>query len=157
MALGWIERAFILRGFVESIVVSAKSFLEGAEHLYAIAPVLHVDFVDAKSLVKNIAAVPHIERLHSFGFLLNDLDDDDVEALVSSHLVANVRRPELNRNRIGLRGLEALCRSPHLRSLRYVGFSQNQVSDPIRRRRLPRQIPLAKKFSGSRHHHSAGI
>lgn len=130
MALGWIDRAYMLRGFVESVRVSARDFLDGAEHLYAIAPILHVDFIDAKPLMQKLVASRFIERLHSLGFLLNGLDDDDVAALAGSPLVANVRRLDLNRNRIGLRGLEALCSSPHLKSLRYLGFSQNQVSDP---------------------------
>lgn len=128
--LGWVKRVALMRGFVEWVVVSARDFIDRAEELYGRAPVLHVDFEDAKPHMKELAQSRHLERLHSLSFFKNGLEDSELIALAESPYLAKLRWLDIGRNQIREAGITALAASARLPSLRYVRFEGNACTDP---------------------------
>jgi uncharacterized protein (TIGR02996 family) len=129
-ALGWVKDPMLMRGFVEWVTVSARAFLDHAEQLYAVAPVLHVDFTDVKAHARELFASPLLARLHSLSFLRDGLGDDDVTLLAKSAYLGNLRWLDLSHNKIGVAGIEALAASSLLPSLRFVDLGNNPAPDP---------------------------
>jgi hypothetical protein len=126
---GWSFR----RGFVEVISVDAEWFLESAEDLYRMAPILHVDFTDAHLVAEDLFASPYLERLLSIGLLRNDLGDAEVAHLAASPYLGNLQWLKLSDNQVGPAGLEALAASKLLPRLGYVDLAFNPVPDPTPR------------------------
>jgi hypothetical protein len=126
---GWSFR----RGFAEVISVDAEWFLESAEDLYRMVPILHVDFTDAHLVAEDLFASPHLERLLSIGLLRNDLGDAEIAHLAASPYLGNLQWLKLSDNRVGPAGLEALAASELLPRLGYVNLDFNPVPDPTPR------------------------
>lgn len=130
MDLGWIEAAGVMRGFVEYVRAPARAFLDHASKLFAIAPVLHVDLTQLEDLGAELFATPDIGRIHSLGLQRIGLGDEGAEQLAHSPHVRNLRYLDISGNQITQVGLEAICASTTLGELRYVDFARNLANDP---------------------------
>jgi hypothetical protein len=123
---GWT----FMRGFVEVVMMDAEWFLDVAEEVYALAPVLHLDLTDVRLVSEELFASPHLQRIISLNLHQNDLGDEDAILLAQSPNLGNLEWLNLSNNRIGEAGLEALAASPKLPRLGYVDFRWNGTPDP---------------------------
>jgi len=119
------------RGFVEGVTIDARMFLDHAPELYRAAPVRHVVMTDARDVIGEIAASPHLGRLTSLGLQGNGLGDDEVGAIIQSPHLERLKALNLSFNDAGMPALEALCASKGQPVLAYVNFHANRVDAPV--------------------------
>ncbi|HEY1813680.1 MAG TPA: hypothetical protein VGG74_15120 [Kofleriaceae bacterium] len=79
-----------------------------------------------------LLADPHLDQLVSLSIGSGGikLGDDGLAKLVACSRLGHLRELDVSFQDIGMSGLEALCASPHLRSLAYVGFAGNNIPLP---------------------------
>jgi uncharacterized protein (TIGR02996 family) len=121
------------RGFVDHVTLDARAFLDRAEMLFSLAPILHIALRDVPADASVLFASPHLARMRSLRLASNRLGDAGCRALAASPYLGNVRWLDLSRNAIGADGLEALCATAGLPSLRFLWFEGNHVDDPTPR------------------------
>src|SRR3954453_5301771 len=63
------------RGFVELVTVDAEWFLEGADELYNLAPILHLDLTAATLVAEELFRPERLERIRSIKLMRNDFGD----------------------------------------------------------------------------------
>jgi uncharacterized protein (TIGR02996 family) len=119
-----------LRGFVEIVRVDTERFLDVADELYSLAPVLHLDLTDAKLVAEDLFQSSQLHRIQSISLFENDFGDAEAKLLAASPYLANLEWLDLAHNQIGEAGLEALAASENLPRLGYLGFGRNAVADP---------------------------
>jgi len=125
-----VDSARFRRGFVEDVTMAAGAFLERAQEMYQLAPVLHLNLTGVKAVASKLFASPHLGRIHSLSLRNNGLDDGDAAALASSPHLGNLRWLDLNNNAIGTAGLDSLAASKQLPRLKYLSFRVNSAPDP---------------------------
>jgi hypothetical protein len=118
------------RGFVELVRVDTEWFVESADELYDLAPILHLDLTDAKLAVNELFASERLERIRSIKLMRNDLGDDEARLIADCPHLRNLEWLDLSNNHIGDAGLEALVASDNLPRLGYLDFRWNVASDP---------------------------
>ncbi len=118
------------RGFIEHVMIDAARFLGTAAELYGLAPVLHVDFKNARPVLAELFDSPHLERLLSLSFLRNELDDADMKIIAGSTRLKSLEYLELTLNQVGDAGVETLAASTALARVDYLGLSANPCKDP---------------------------
>jgi len=144
------------RGFVESISVDAKAFLERGKEIFRYGPIRHVRFFDVAGCLAALAdspllsLIPEIDlcgnslgnsgvdqlarskRLQNLEYLnlgFNDLTDQALRTLAGMPQLSQLRELYLNDNRqIGTPGLRALADSASLPNLRHLDLSGNLLS-----------------------------
>lgn len=119
-----------LRGFVERVTVDAEWFLESADELYAMAPILHLDLTDAMLVRDELFRSEWLDRIVSISLRSNQLDDAAAVALAASPYLRHLEWLDLSANQIGDTGLEALAASENLPRLGYLRFERNATADP---------------------------
>ncbi|HLY56644.1 MAG TPA: hypothetical protein VKS60_13860 [Stellaceae bacterium] len=125
-----VDAFWFVRGFVEGVRMDAAAFLRTAPDLYRRAPVLHLQLQALPPVARAVLSSPHLGRLRSLDLSRGDLGDEDVAWLAARDL-PNLRWLNLNFNRIGRAGLDALCASRTLPRLGYVSLMDNAVPDPL--------------------------
>ena len=117
------------RGFVELVRMPAADFLQHADLLFALAPILHLDLTEAREVAGTLFGSPHLMRIRSLSLEDCDLGDDEVVCLAKSLFVGQLRWLSLAQNYVDREGVEALATSTSLRNLRYLDLSGN-LFDP---------------------------
>jgi uncharacterized protein (TIGR02996 family) len=117
------------RGFVEGVGLEASAFLAQAAALFRTAPVRHVKLYGAAGAIAELAAAPHMARVHTLELEDNGLGDEELRALCRSPHLGAVSTLLLWSNRIGDAGLRALASAPHLARLARLDLSANAVGD----------------------------
>ena len=125
-----VDKLRFVRGFVEDVTMAAAAFLRTAPELYRRAPILHLQLTALSPVARAVFASPHLTRLRSLDLFRCDLGDEDLAFLASRDL-PNLRWLNLDANRIGRDGLDALCASQSLPRLGYVALRDNAVPDPL--------------------------
>jgi hypothetical protein len=124
-----VDKLYFDRGFVDEVALAARVFLERAESIYRVAPVIHLDLTGVKEVCRELFGSPHLERIRALNLEDNDLGDSGVAELARSEHLGNLRWLSLARNKITAAGAEALVASEKLPKLAYVNFSGNEA-DP---------------------------
>ena len=106
---GRVHEHRFLRGFVEWITVDAAAFVRDWRELYALAPIRHVDLVDAAPVAADLAACEGLAQLRGLSF--------------------NLAGTRFGKHRLGDAGARALLASPHLRRLRYLDLRYNDLGE----------------------------
>lgn len=97
----------LLRGFVEWVTLDARTFVRDWRALYDLAPIRHVDLVDAAPIAAELAACEGLAQLRGLSF--------------------NLAGTRFGKHRLGDAGARALLASPHLRELRYLDLRHNEL------------------------------
>jgi uncharacterized protein (TIGR02996 family) len=124
-----VDKVAFERGFVDHVTLSALAFLDRAEAIYRVAPVIHLTLTGAKGHCRELFASPHLGRIRALNLYDNGIGDDGVAALAASPHLGNLRWLNLQLNKITAVGAEALVASPNLANLAYVDFHGNEA-DP---------------------------
>lgn len=118
------------RGFIELVNVDAEWFLESADELYDLAPILHLDLTDAAPVAEDLFRSEWLARIVSINLMRNDFSDAEARMIAECPHLRNLEWLDLSHNQIGDAGLEALAASENLPRLGYVDFSYNAAEDP---------------------------
>ena len=118
------------RGFVELVTVDAEWFLESADELCDLAPILHLDLTEAKLAVADLFRSEWLGRIRSINLMRNDFGDDEALLIAECPHLRNLEWLDLSHNHIGERGFEALAAAENLPRLGYLNFSYNTAADP---------------------------
>jgi hypothetical protein len=126
----YVSGYHFLRGFVDLVEVDTEWFLESADELSAMAPVLHLDLLDARLVVEDLSRSAWLERIVSISLRDNGLGDAEATLIADSPHLRNLEWLDLSNNQIGAAGLEALAASENLPRLGFVDLRWNAVDDP---------------------------
>jgi uncharacterized protein (TIGR02996 family) len=125
-----VTRARLHRGFVEEISLGAPDFLARAEALYRIAPVLHLNLLDAAGAMREVCASPALARIVSIRLDGQQIGDEGARAIADSPHLRKLTWLDLGENGVTRAGLEALFASPNLPRLRWLDLRDNDVEEP---------------------------
>jgi len=118
-----------VRGFIETAVVDARTFLRRGDDLFRLTPLRHVRLLDVGSSLTRLMASPNLARLSAITIFAQHIDDRLTRALVDSPHLDNLRSLNIARNRVGDRGVEQLAWSPRFRNLIELNLSDNAIGD----------------------------
>jgi uncharacterized protein (TIGR02996 family) len=125
---GIVARCDFERGFVASVALTASRFLQHAERIFRLAPLVrHARLSDVTASLAALVDCPYLGRLASLDVERNNLRDRGVIALAGSAHVANLTVLKLGQNSIAVDGAEALARSPHLTRLTWLKLGLNRI------------------------------
>ena len=116
------------RGFVADVTLSASRFLEEAETLFALAPIVHVRLTNVKPVAEMLFTSPRFAYVRALSMIGEGLTGDDLRPLTRSQTATRLWWLDLGRNRLDYDAVRMLAESP-LRKLAYVGLTHNP-SDP---------------------------
>ncbi|MDW8244817.1 MAG: TIGR02996 domain-containing protein [Thermogemmata sp.] len=140
---GLISGEEFRRGFVESVKIAARTFLEHAARLFALTPLRHVQILDLDAWADALAVCPFLDRLEALTIHAQHSGPALAIALARSPYLSGLRRLRLSRNRLGDEGLAQLVRRPWP-SLEELDLTHNDLSPAAARllhhhwRHLPR-------------------
>jgi uncharacterized protein (TIGR02996 family) len=117
------------RGFIETAVVDARTFVRMGHVLFHLSPLRHIRLLDVGSSLTRVMTSPNLARLSAITIFAQHIDDRLTRALVDSPHLDNLRSLNIARNRIGDRGLEQIAWSPRLRNLVELDIGDNAVGD----------------------------
>jgi uncharacterized protein (TIGR02996 family) len=106
---GIICGAEFRRGFVESIRITARAFLEHAPRLFALTPLRHVQILDLDCWADALAMCPFLDRLTTLTLHAQHSGPALAAALARSPYLNHLRQLCLSRNRLGDEGIAYLC------------------------------------------------
>ncbi|WP_407940022.1 hypothetical protein [Micromonospora tarapacensis] len=122
-----LNRWQLRNGLIESVTMTARTFIDHGPEVWAHHPVRHLVLVDAAGLMPRIAEIACLDRLVALDLSGNPIGDDGLAALVDSPHLRRLRWLGLSGCGIGQTGAEALAASQNLPALRYVDLSDNLV------------------------------
>ncbi|MFV2103772.1 hypothetical protein [Micromonospora sp. LOL_024] len=114
-------------GLVESVTMTARTFVDHGHEVWANHPVRHLVLVEAAGLMPQVAQVAYLDRLVALDLRGNPIGDEGLAALVGSPHLRRLRWLGLARCGIGQAGAEALAASRNLPTLRFVDLRRNPV------------------------------
>jgi uncharacterized protein (TIGR02996 family) len=124
-----VEDVVFERGFVDCVTISAGDFLERAEALYAVAPVIQLYIRQIDSYAERLFSSPHMGRIQALALGGAGMTDSDMKALAASPHLRQLRWLDLTANNITEVGMEALFASPNIPNLLYLKANSNDCND----------------------------
>lgn len=119
------------RGFITSLSVDTRRFLEQAPAILRLAPVETLRLFGAGGLGGRLARCAHLvglRRLDFADYFRNPVGEADVAALADSPYLDQLRMLSLYRNHLGDAGASALARASWLGSLEALELGENSLS-----------------------------
>jgi uncharacterized protein (TIGR02996 family) len=136
---GWMRETFYAegldrfsRGFVETLNLTARTFVEQADALAHLTPLRHLRVWRGGGCIDVLAGAPHLGWLTTLAFVdyyQYPLAADDARALAESPHLTRLRVLNLFRNGVGDEGLAALARAPWLAGLDWLQVADNGISE----------------------------
>ncbi len=120
-----------VHGDAVEITIDADAFVARAKELFA-SPVTVVHLTSAKGKLGAVAAVPELARVATLDLSKQALTDDDLEQLLTSPHLRGLRVLNLTQNQITDQGVDALARvtADKLPGLEQLGIQLNKATDP---------------------------
>ena len=117
------------RGFVESVVLPASTFIDRGAELFRSQPVQDVRFFSVDRAMVQLAACSHLARLRTIDLSgVYFAGNAGFRALLSSHHLGRLRVLRVAHSYLGDDGLRALAESPLLRQLHHLDLSRTSVT-----------------------------
>ncbi len=124
----WSPGALFERGFVESVVLEASTFLKEGRALFATHPLWKVRLWRASpALLSALLDMPEIAQVRALDLSHNNLSDEGAEALAAAPNLASLTSLDLSHTKLGTNGARALARTPHLRRLTALDLRRNPI------------------------------
>src|SRR3989338_6893063 len=111
------------RGFVELLTISASNLLNHAQKLFSLAPIRHLNILEAKKYLPEIASQPWLRRIRSLSISQCGLDDQDIATFLNSSDLHELCWLNLSYNQIGVDGIRNMIDSKSVPKLRHVNLS----------------------------------
>lgn len=124
-----IDSCWFFRGFVEKIGVDARTFLENADHFFALAPIRRLTLTNVAPVVDRLFSSVHLERIVSLTIAHQDIGDRGVALLAASPHLRKLAYLHLVGNGITRNGIVSLMQTKNLPSLRYADLVGNPGYD----------------------------
>jgi uncharacterized protein (TIGR02996 family) len=141
------EAGRFVRGFLESVTVSAKVFASNAARLFELAPVRTVRLLRFKEVLARLVRCPHLERLTGLDLHSSFLDDTTLETLLRSPHLRRLQDLELSNNDLTTRGLSSLAVSARLDHLTRLEFGLNLAHGEAGRVLAQAHLPALRELS----------
>jgi uncharacterized protein (TIGR02996 family) len=129
----WAKHCVFSRGFVGKMTIPGPAFLAHAAAIFQSTPLRHLQLLDAKPVLRPIAALPQLGRLATLNFWNNNLEPADAQVLARSPHLARLEHLNLYENRLGTEGVQALTRTWDLRGLRTLNLGGNWLDNAAAR------------------------
>jgi uncharacterized protein (TIGR02996 family) len=121
-----------VRGFVDRIIVDARTYLDHADEFYRRAPIRQLVLTAVGDLVDTLVRDSRLTRITWLTIEGKPMiGDAGLTAIAASPHLRNLRVLAVGQQDIGTAGLEALCASKQLPSLVYANVVGNRFEDPI--------------------------
>lgn len=143
---GRVGQAHFLRGFIGWIELSARQWLDHADHILARAPVQHLDLTGVRDVDEALFDAPSLAGIRSLSMKHCGLHDVHVQLLAASPHVGALRWLSLADNHLGLAASEALAASTTLGKLAFVDLQSNPV-DPVEQLGLDGGVVVASTMT----------
>jgi len=117
------------RGFPEAVTFDARRFVDEADALFRLAPVLDATLTNVGAAAAELADSPFLSRLRSLR-VIGPTPVGALRSLAGSPFVSRLRVLELSYTGADRSVLDAICASPGLGALRYLGFTGNSSPNP---------------------------
>ena len=124
-----VDKLMFERGFIDWVELPVAKFLESAETLYRLAPVIHLTLSHARGRTAELFASPHLARIRGLSLRAENVGDEGAAALAASPYVAELRWLDLAYNGLTETGMEALVASSNLKNLAYARLDGNVAED----------------------------
>lgn len=124
------ERWEFQRGFVESVTVSARSFLDHGKAIFRLAPVRRLRLVAVSRQLPAVLKSPLLPRVQDLLLTDQRFTWANICQLARSPALARVRGLFLGGSGIGDEAAEVLFSSPHLGNLRQFNLCFSPLGDP---------------------------
>ena len=116
------------RGFIDSIDVAMRAFLDRADAFFRTAPLREVVFESgAAASVDALVAMPHLRRLRRLELSGLEIDDLAARTLARCPHLSGLSALVLYGNNIGEMGAHELAASPHLAGLTVLDLGWNLI------------------------------
>jgi uncharacterized protein (TIGR02996 family) len=138
----WVDAFYFVRGFVDWIKLSARSFLDHGDRIFARAPVQHVDLTGVRDVDESLFESPLLASIRSLSMDACGLHDLHLQMLAASPYVTNLRWLSVADNHLTLAAAEAIAASPYLRNLLFANFRSNPTN-PVEQRGYDSGIVVA--------------
>lgn len=113
------------RGLVAAVRLPAERFMHRGAELFRLAPIVHVELTDVRSVITALAACDLLARVRSLSLAWQRLTSSDIAIFASSPHVSGLWALELVGNDIDIHGIRAMATSPHLKGLRHTELAGN--------------------------------
>jgi uncharacterized protein (TIGR02996 family) len=125
------------RGFPEFVRMTAGTFFERGEEMFAAVPVRHVELLAVERFLSDLRVSPLVGRLAGMTIAYQPAAGDAIaKAVAASSATGGLDELELSRCGIGDDGATALAGSPCLTRLRRLALNGNRISEDGKRRLL---------------------
>lgn len=114
------------------VTLDADTLMRSAKQLFAAAPITVVHLTGAKGKLGAVGAIPELARVATLDLSKQGLTDDDLEQLLASPHLRGLRVLNLTQNQITDAGVEAIARATaeKLPGLERLGIQLNKATDP---------------------------
>lgn len=124
--------AEFVRGFPECVTVKARTWMEKAPELRAMAPIRHLNLVGCIGNFPEAIQSETMEGIRSISIRQQGIVDSDLEALATSLHLHSLRWLSVAENAVTEAGAVAIAVTQRLPELRWVNFHENPF-DPNER------------------------
>ncbi len=119
-----------VRGFPEQATLTAEDFLIQGERLFELAPITHLELVEASPVIDQVARSPLLGRLHTLALRgERGLKARGLRALLESPHLARLRKLELAGHGLEREGARLLAEARRLGGLRELLLGYNRLGD----------------------------
>lgn len=123
------------RGFVEGVIVDARRYVDHADELFRAAPIRHLVLSEVGDLLGTILRDPHLAQVVSLSIgntsRKHPIGDAGLIGVAASPHLRGLKVLDVSSQDIGMPGLEALCASKALPSLLDVNLVDNRFDNPV--------------------------
>lgn len=120
-----VADAEFVRGFPECVTVPARTWMEKATDLRALAPIRHLNLVGCIGNFREAIQSEAMEGIRSIGIRQQGIVDTDLAALATSLHLHSLRWLSVAENAVTETGAVAIAGSSLLPELRWVNFHEN--------------------------------
>ena len=115
------------RGLLDTVSVEAKYFCEAGERLFQNTAVRRVKFLDASKRIDQLAQCPALAHVRELDLCGNDLGNGGVNLLLRSPNLGQLESLDLSFNGIGDGGVQMLANAPSLTRLKSLFLNDNRT------------------------------
>jgi uncharacterized protein (TIGR02996 family) len=122
----WLQDHLFHRGFLYSISLKAKEFLDHAEELFRLGPIRAVFLSEARDLIHALASFSPVSRVQMLSFIGQELRCEDLRVLCGSPHLTQLTGLDLFHNHLDTEAVGVLRQAPFFPRLDSLNLGSNR-------------------------------